>query len=185
MRRIEVLLAAYISFGKRRKIGSVEMDEMRCWPKAGATTKQAAAIRMREVRPWIISLANALCIAKERRQRIARATYRAVVEQGPHHMNVRDIARALGTTTGPLRHYVRCKDELLVYTDNLLIDDRLTPARDAVHRFAGALRLWVVCEALLPSKPCACEAGLGLTAFNGLAIGDGQLSALQVCRYSN
>ena len=42
---------------------------------------------------------------EDRKKTIARATCRAIVELGLHRMNMRDIARALGTTTGPLQHY--------------------------------------------------------------------------------
>src|ERR1700685_2259716 len=52
---------------------------------------------------------------EERKQAIARATCRAILEQGLHRVNLRDIARALGTTTGPLQHYFRSKEELLLY----------------------------------------------------------------------
>jgi TetR/AcrR family transcriptional regulator, transcriptional repressor of bet genes len=121
---------------------------------------------------------------EERKQRIARATCRAIVEQGLHRVNLRDIARALGTTTGPLQHYFRSKDELLLYTKNLLIDDLLNAARDAGEKCRGRERLRVVCERLLPFSKSARMAWLVLTAFNGRAIGDKQLTAIQISRYS-
>jgi TetR/AcrR family transcriptional regulator, transcriptional repressor of bet genes len=121
---------------------------------------------------------------EERKQRIARATCRAIVEQGLHRVNLRDIARALGTTTGPLQHYFRSKDELLLYTKNLLIDDLLNTARDAGAKCRGGERLRVVCERLLPFSKSARTAWLVLTAFNGRAIGDKQLTAIQISRYS-
>jgi TetR/AcrR family transcriptional regulator, transcriptional repressor of bet genes len=121
---------------------------------------------------------------EERKQRIARATCRAIVEQGLHRVNLRDIARALGTTTGPLQHYFRSKDELLLYTKNLLIDEMLNTARDAGAKCRGSERLRVVCERLLPFSKSARMAWLVLTAFNGRAIGDKQLTAIQISRYS-
>jgi TetR/AcrR family transcriptional regulator, transcriptional repressor of bet genes len=121
---------------------------------------------------------------EERKQRIARATCSAIVEQGLHRVNLRDIARALGTTTGPLQHYFRSKDELLLYTKNLLIDDLLNAAREAGARLHGGARLRAVCERLLPFSESARTAWLVLTAFNGRAIGDKQLTAIQVSRYS-
>jgi TetR/AcrR family transcriptional regulator, transcriptional repressor of bet genes len=120
----------------------------------------------------------------ERKQRIARATCRAIVEQGLHRVNLRDIARALGTTTGPLQHYFRSKDDLLLYTKNLLIDELLNTAREAGVKVRGAERLRVVCERLLPFTKSARTAWLVLTAFNGRAIGDKQLTAIQISRYS-
>lgn len=121
---------------------------------------------------------------EERKQRIARATCRAIVAQGLHRVNLRDIARALGTTTGPLQHYFRSKDELLLYTKNLLIDNLLNNARAAGATMQGCERLRVVCESLLPFTPSARRAWLVLTAFNGRAIGDKQLTAIQISRYS-
>jgi AcrR family transcriptional regulator len=121
---------------------------------------------------------------EERKQRIARATCRAIVAQGLHRVNLRDIARALGTTTGPLQHYFTSKDELLLYTKNLLIDELLNNAREAAVELRGSERLRVVCERLLPFTRSARTAWLVLTAFNGRAIGDKQLTAIQISRYS-
>ncbi len=121
---------------------------------------------------------------EERKQTIARATCRAIVELGLHRMNLRDIARALGTTTGPLQHYFRSKEELLLYTKNLLIDELLNNAREAGTKLRGGERLRVVCERLLPFTASARVAWLVLTAFNGRAIGDKQLTAIQNSRYT-
>jgi AcrR family transcriptional regulator len=120
---------------------------------------------------------------EERKQSIARATCRAIVEQGLHRVNMRDIARALGTTTGPLQHYFRSKDDLLLHTKNMLIDELLNAARQAGARHRGGERLRVVCEGLLPFRKSARTAWLVLTAFNGRAIGDKQLTSIQFSRY--
>jgi TetR/AcrR family transcriptional regulator, transcriptional repressor of bet genes len=121
---------------------------------------------------------------EERKQAIARATCRAILEQGLHRVNLRDIARALGTTTGPLQHYFRSKEELLLYTKNLLIDELLQNARDAGLRHSGLTRLRIVCERLLPFTEKSRSAWLVLAAFNGRAIGDEELTAIQVSRYT-
>lgn len=121
---------------------------------------------------------------EDRKQTIARATCRAIIELGLHRMNLRDIARALGTTTGPLQHYFRSKEELLLYTKNLLIDELLNSARESGIKLRGGERLRVVCEHLLPFTASARLAWLVLTAFNGRAIGDKQLTAIQISRYS-
>ncbi|HEV7611227.1 MAG TPA: TetR/AcrR family transcriptional regulator [Steroidobacteraceae bacterium] len=121
---------------------------------------------------------------EERKKTIARATCRAIIERGLHRMNMRDIARALGTTTGPLQHYFGSKEELLLYTKNLLIDELLDHAREAGSSRRGSERLRVVCEHLLPFTETARMAWLVLTAFNGRAIGDSQLTAVQNLRYT-
>ena len=121
---------------------------------------------------------------EDRKQTIARATCRAIIELGLHRMNLRDIARALGTTTGPLQHYFRSKEELLLYTKNLLVDELLNNAREAGNKLRGGERLRVVCEHLLPFTESARMAWLVLTAFNGRAIGDKQLTAIQISRYT-
>jgi len=121
---------------------------------------------------------------EERKKSIARATCRAIIEHGLHRMNMRDIARALGTTTGPLQHYFSSKEELLLYTKNLLIDELLSKAREAGNKQHGRERLRVVCEHLLPFTESARMAWLVLTAFNGRAIGDRQLTEIQVFRYN-
>lgn len=121
---------------------------------------------------------------EDRKQTIARATCRAIIERGLHRTNLRDIARALGTTTGPLQHYFRSKEELLLYTKNLLIDELLNNAREAGNKLRRGERLRVVCERLLPFTESARMAWLVLTAFNGRAIGDKQLTAIQISRYT-
>lgn len=121
---------------------------------------------------------------EDRKKTIARATCRAIVERGLHKMNMRDIARALGTTTGPLQHYFASKEELLLYTKNLLVDELLNDAHEAGSRAQGGERLRIVCERLLPFTDSARTAWLVLTAFNGRAIGDSQLTAIQNLRYS-
>lgn len=120
----------------------------------------------------------------ERRMTIARATCCAIIERGLHRMNMRDIARVLGTTTGPLQHYFTSKEELLLFTKNLLIDEMLAQARQAADQLHGRERLRVVCEQLLPYNESARMAWLVLTAFNGRAIGDRRLTAVQRLRYS-
>ncbi len=121
---------------------------------------------------------------EDRKKTIARATCRAIVERGLHKMNMRDIARALGTTTGPLQHYFASKEELLLYTKNLLVDELLSDAHEAGRRAQGGERLRIVCERLLPFTDTARTAWLVLTAFNGRAIGDSQLTAVQNLRYT-
>jgi AcrR family transcriptional regulator len=83
-----------------------------------------------------------------------------------------------------LQHYFRSKEELLLYTKNLLIDELLNNAREAGNKQRGGERLRVVCERLLPFTGSARMAWLVLTAFNGRAIGDRQLTAIQTSRYS-
>jgi AcrR family transcriptional regulator len=119
-----------------------------------------------------------------RRQAIARAACRAIVERGLHGVHLRDIARELGTTTGVLQHYFASKDELLVFTKNHVIDDMLDRARTAAARLEGRARLQAVCEGLLPMRTATRTAWLVLTAFNGRAVGNRELTAIQVSRYT-
>jgi TetR/AcrR family transcriptional regulator, transcriptional repressor of bet genes len=119
-----------------------------------------------------------------RRETIARAACRAIVERGLHGVNMRDIARELGTTTGVLQHYFASKDELLVFTKNRVIDEMLDGARAAAAPLEGPQRLQAVCEGLLPMTKATRTAWLVLTAFNGRAIGDKALTSIQVSRYT-
>lgn len=121
---------------------------------------------------------------EDRKKAIARATCRAIVERGLHKMNLRDIARALGTTTGPLQHYFANKEELLLYTKNLLVDELLSDAHEAGSKAPAGERLRIVCERLLPFTETARTAWLVLTAFNGRAIGDSRLTEIQNLRYN-
>src|SRR5262249_32643768 len=121
---------------------------------------------------------------EERKKKIARAACRAILTHGLHRVNMRDIAKALGTTTGPWQHYFATKDELLLYTKTRLIDELLDHARQAAMEHSGTKRLQVMCEGLLPSTPEARAAWLVLTAFNGRAISDSDLTQIQISRYS-
>jgi hypothetical protein len=99
----------------------------------------------------------------------------------------RSQLRAWNSSLIPLVHYVRNNYtglERTLYTRNLLVDELLNHARAAGNKHRGGERLRVVCEHLLPFTESARMAWLVLTAFNGRAIGDQRLTAIQLSRYT-
>ena len=120
---------------------------------------------------------------EERRRAIAAAAHRTINEQGLHGVNLRDIAAALGTTVGVIQYYFKSKDELLLYAKDVIIDDVLDRARRAGAGLKGVARLQLICETCLPFGTQAMEQWRVIVAFNGRAIGDSGLTAIQVIRY--
>ncbi|MGM9921638.1 MAG: TetR/AcrR family transcriptional regulator [Bhargavaea sp.] len=57
---------------------------------------------------------------EERREQIAEAMWRVILEKGMEGATVRNIAGEAGLSTGALRHYFRDQDELLVYAMRLV-----------------------------------------------------------------
>ncbi|WP_144937913.1 TetR/AcrR family transcriptional regulator [Paenibacillus sp. 32O-W] len=62
---------------------------------------------------------------EERRNHIAEATWRVILNQGMKGATVRNIAREAGLSLGALRHYFSTQDELLVFAMKL-VKDRAT-----------------------------------------------------------
>jgi len=120
---------------------------------------------------------------EERRRAIAAAAHRTINEKGLHGVNLRDIAAELGTTTGVVQYYFKSKDELLLYAKDLIIDDMLERAHEAARGREGLARLQVLCESCLPFGEEALSRWRVIVAFNGRAIGDKELTAIQVGRY--
>lgn len=60
---------------------------------------------------------------EERKQLIAEATWRVIVEKGMEGATVRNIAEAAGLSLGALRHYFSNQDELLIYAMNLVMEN--------------------------------------------------------------
>jgi len=58
----------------------------------------------------------------ERREHIAEAAWRVIEREGIAKLNLREIAREGGYTTGVLSHYFRDKQELLAYALGLVVD---------------------------------------------------------------
>ncbi|GAB1532432.1 MULTISPECIES: TetR/AcrR family transcriptional regulator [Brevibacillus] len=57
---------------------------------------------------------------EKRREQIAEATWRVIVEQGMEGATVRGIAKEAGISLGALRHYFATQDELLMYAMQLV-----------------------------------------------------------------
>lgn len=57
---------------------------------------------------------------EKRREQIAEATWRVIVEQGVEGATVRGIAKEAGLSLGALRHYFATQDELLMYAMTLV-----------------------------------------------------------------
>lgn len=61
----------------------------------------------------------------KRKEHIAEATWRVILEKGMEGATVRNIAKEAGLSLGSLRHYFSTQEELLVFAMNL-VEDRVT-----------------------------------------------------------
>ena len=114
---------------------------------------------------------------------VARAVHRAILSRGLQGVNLRDISRDLGVTTGFLTHHFRNKAELLLFSKDLLMQDLMAGARAAAESATGWDRLRIVCEHLLPLSEERVDTWLIFFAFLGRAVGDRKLMSVQVARY--
>ncbi|MFE1628973.1 TetR/AcrR family transcriptional regulator [Brevibacillus reuszeri] len=57
---------------------------------------------------------------EKRREQIAEATWRIILERGMEGATVRNIAKEAGLSLGALRHYFATQDELLIYAMTLV-----------------------------------------------------------------
>lgn len=74
-----------------------------------------------------------------RREAIATAVWRLLVRGGLEGVNVREVAREAGVSTGSLAHYFESKDELLTYALNLAYERAaLRTTASAEHEPAAA-----------------------------------------------
>ena len=119
----------------------------------------------------------------DRKMLVAQAVHRTMLARGLQGVNLRDIARELGMTTGFLTHYFRDKAELLLFAKDMLMQDMMRGAREAGGSAAGWGRLQVVCEHLLPLTPERADTWLVFFAFLGSAVGDRKLMHVQLARY--
>jgi AcrR family transcriptional regulator len=119
----------------------------------------------------------------ERKLLVARAVHRAILSRGLQAVNLRDISRDLGVTTGFLTHHFRNKAELLLFSKDVLMKDLMSGARTAAASATGWDRLRIVCEHLLPLTPERVDTWLVFFAFLGRAIGDRKLMNVQLARY--
>ena len=59
---------------------------------------------------------------EKRREEIAEAAWRVVERAGPEGVNMREIAREAGHTTGVVTHYFRGKRELMAFAFGLMVE---------------------------------------------------------------
>lgn len=70
---------------------------------------------------------------EERKQQIAKATWRVILDKGMEGATVRNIAEEAGLSLGALRHYFSNQDDLLVYAMTLVLE-RATERIESVIR---------------------------------------------------
>lgn len=106
-----------------------------------------------------------------RRETIARAAADAIASRGLEQVTLRDIAAALGVTTGVLTHYFPSKDALVAFTKAQAFDRLLARAREAADGVDGLARLHAVVAELLPVDDERRSTWRLLVAFHGSAVG--------------
>lgn len=86
-----------------------------------------------------------------RKEQVARVTWQLLAKNGFESTSMREIAKALGTTTGTLTHYFRNKEDMVEFTNQFMYELVVARLHDAA---AGdrANRLWRSIRALLPVK---------------------------------
>lgn len=85
----------------------------------------------------------------------------------------------MGYTTGVLRHYFSDKDELLLFSKNMLFDGTHERARVVAEGYKGLDKLRAMALEFLPSDAESVDRYRLLAMFNGNAVGDARLTALQ------
>lgn len=68
----------------------------------------------------------------KRKEQIAEATWRVILDKGMEGATVRNIAKEAGLSLGSLRHYFSTQDELLMFAMNL-VEERVT---DRINKIA-------------------------------------------------
>ena len=106
---------------------------------------------------------------------IARAATAVIAERGLETLTLRDLAAALGATTGVLTHYFPSKDALVAHTKELVFDARYARARLAAEGASGGDRLHAVVAELLPLDAERRMTWRVLVAFQGSAVGSAEL----------
>jgi AcrR family transcriptional regulator len=107
----------------------------------------------------------------ERREVIALAAADVIANRGLDHLTLRDLAAALGVTTGVLTHYFPSKSDLVAYTKERIFDLRYERARQAAAGATGRERLHVVVAEMLPLDAERRRGWRVLIAFHGNAVG--------------
>ena len=118
---------------------------------------------------------------EQRRAELIEVTAREIARVGLERVTLRDIARAGGWTTGIVSHYFVDKRELMIAT----FRSRADRARERIDAAvsAGAAALPAIVEAALPLDAERVASWKVWLAFWGVAIGDEELSAIQLERH--
>lgn len=112
---------------------------------------------------------------EERREGIARAAAEVIATRGLDALTLRDLAAALGVTTGTLTHYFPTKDALVARTKEMVFDARYARARQTAAGAPGRDRLHAVIAELLPLDAERRTLWRVLVAFQGSAVGSAVL----------
>jgi AcrR family transcriptional regulator len=115
----------------------------------------------------------------ERREAIALAAADVIAARGLERVTLRDIAAALGVTTGVLTHYFPSKDALLRHTKARAFDRSFARAQAAAAGPPGLARVHAVVEAVLPLDRERRTLWRLLVAFYGGAVGSPSRRRLQ------
>jgi len=107
----------------------------------------------------------------ERRDAIALAAAEVIADRGLERATMRDIAAALGVTTGVLTHYFPSKDALLRHTKTVIFDRSFANAQAAAAGPPGIERVHAVVAALLPFNAEQRTLWRVLLSFFGGAVG--------------
>jgi AcrR family transcriptional regulator len=118
-----------------------------------------------------------------KREEIARAAGRAIVERGLSRLKLSDIASQLGVTTGTLQHYFDTKDDLLRHTKDLFVDQRVRSAVESARDLRGIDRLQAMATALTAQDEEAIDMWKIVLANLGNTIGHEGTMRQQVARY--
>lgn len=118
---------------------------------------------------------------EQRRAELIEVTAREIARVGLERVTLRDIARAGGWTTGIVSHYFVDKRELMIAT----FRSRADLARERIDAAvsAGAAPLAAIVEAALPLDADRAASWKVWLAFWGVAVGDEELSAIQMERH--
>lgn len=118
----------------------------------------------------------------DRRRRIAVALWRVAASRGLHDVGLRDIAAEAGVSLGALQHYFPSKDEMLVFTLQLVGQEAERRVRDRLAGLGGPpTPEAVVRETLAEMLPLGPDSRAGLlvhVAYLARAVHDPRLRAV-------
>lgn len=121
---------------------------------------------------------------EHRRRQIAEALWRVAASRGLHDVGVREVATEAGISLGALQHYFSSKDDMLVFTLELIGQEAERRVRDRLADLAGPPSPEaVVRETLAEMLPLSLESRTGLlvhVAYLARAVHDQRLRAVTI-----